>query len=330
MGKYKQEKKIKMTNFNHKKFKSLTDFIIGITKEIWENRQIQSILEYYSNDVIVRSPEGVVHGNKKVVDATHATLYEFPNRELLGEDVIWCKNKEGSYLSSHRILSKATHLNDGVYGKANKRDVVYRVIADCHVNNGIIDDEWLVRDQGAIVRQLGYHPKQFILSKLENTSSNKPYNFLSRKNNPVGPYIGRGNTNKYGKKFEIILKQIMNFELSSIIKTYDRSVQIEFPGHKTGHSYSSVEKFWMQIRESFPSSKFNIDHIIGIEDENMYPRASIRWSLDGKHDGEGYFGKPTGKDVYILGISHVEFRNNLIIREFTLFDELLIWEQILS
>ena len=36
-----------MTNFNHKKFKCLTDFIIGITEEIWENRQIQSILEYY-------------------------------------------------------------------------------------------------------------------------------------------------------------------------------------------------------------------------------------------------------------------------------------------
>ena len=127
----------------------------------------EHILEYYSNDVIVRSPEGVVHGNKKVIDATHATLYEFPNRELLGEDVIWCKNKEGSYLSSHRILSRATHSNDGVYGKAKKRDIVYRVIADCHVINGIIDDEWLVRDQGAIVRQLGYHPKQFILSKLE-------------------------------------------------------------------------------------------------------------------------------------------------------------------
>ena len=149
-------------------------------------------------------------GNKKVVDATHATLYEFPNRELLGEDVIWCKNIEGSYHSSHRILSKATHLNDGVYGKAKKKDIVYRVIADCHVNNGIIDDEWLVRDQGAIVRQLGYQPKQFILSKLENSSSNKPCNFLAEKIT-CWPYIGRGNTNKYGKKFEIILKQINEF-----------------------------------------------------------------------------------------------------------------------
>ena len=120
MGKYKTEKKIKVTSFNHKNFNSITDFIIGITEEIWENKQIQSILEFYSNDVIVRSPEGVVFGNKKVVDATHATLYEFPNRELLGEDVIWCKNIEGSYHSSHRILSKATHLNEGVYGKAKK------------------------------------------------------------------------------------------------------------------------------------------------------------------------------------------------------------------
>ncbi|MCZ8489458.1 hypothetical protein O9992_27230 [Vibrio lentus] len=39
--------------------------------------------------------------------------------------------------------------------------------------------------------------------------------------------------------------------------------------------------------------------------EMMSPRAAIRWSLQGKHEGYGMFGKPTGKDVYIMGISRI-------------------------
>ena len=50
-------------------------------------------------------------------------------------------------LSSHRILSTATHAGDGVYGKATGTKLRYRIIADCHARNNRIDDEWLIRDQ---------------------------------------------------------------------------------------------------------------------------------------------------------------------------------------
>ena len=42
----------------------------------------------------------VSHINKPVIDATYATLKEFPNRQLLGEDVIWNGNDDVGYHSS--------------------------------------------------------------------------------------------------------------------------------------------------------------------------------------------------------------------------------------
>ena len=33
----------------------------------------------------------------------------------------------------------------------------------------------------------------------------------------------------------------------------------------------------------------------------MPPRAALRWSLTGKHDGWGSFGAPTGAEVHIMG-----------------------------
>ena len=42
-----------------------------------------------------------------------------------------------------------------------------RILADCHAKNGTIDDEWLIRDQSAIVRQLGWEPKDYAQDLIE-------------------------------------------------------------------------------------------------------------------------------------------------------------------
>ena len=154
------------------KFKDFPDYILGITHEIWEQRGVETLNHYYAPEIIVRSPASVVVGNQTVIDATNATLEEFPDRQLLGEDVIWCGSPEDGLLSSHRILSTATHSNDGVYGKATGTKLKYRVIADCHAKNNTIDDEWLIRDQAAIVRQLGIDPKDYARTQIETEGAN--------------------------------------------------------------------------------------------------------------------------------------------------------------
>ena len=141
------------------KFRDLPDYILKITYQIWEDKDVESIRKYYAKGIPVRSPAGVVYGPDAVVKATYATLEEFPDRQLLGEDVIWIGNEHDGYLSSHRILTRATHLNDGVYGKATGKKLIYRVIADCACKDNQVYDEWLVRDQGAIVRQLNRSKK---------------------------------------------------------------------------------------------------------------------------------------------------------------------------
>jgi hypothetical protein len=85
----------------------------------------------------------------------------------------------------------------------------------------------------------------------------------------------------------------------------------------------------MGLRAALPNARFTIDHQIGRDDPLMPPRAAIRWSLHGRHEGWGAFGKPTGAEIYVLGISHAEFGPYGIRREWTLFDETAVWKQIL-
>jgi len=317
------------------KFRDFPDYINSITKEIWEDRGIATLHNYYAPDIVVRSPASVVVGNEGVIAATMATLAEFPDRQLLGEDVIWSGSPAEGMLSSHRILSTATHAGDGVYGRATGKKLRYRILADCHAKANRIDDEWLIRDQGGIVRQMGWEPTDYardlIVSEGGPEACVKP---CTPANDITGPYAGRGNDNEWGQRLADILNRIMGADMAVISAEYDRAAQLEYPGAMTGHGRAPADRFWMGLRASFPSALFEVHHQIGRDDPTMPPRAAIRWSLTGKHEGWGAFGRPSGAEVHVMGITHAEFGSlgqaaPTLRREWTLYDETAIWKQIL-
>ena len=308
------------------KWVDLPDFILGITKEIWEERGLgPKIRQYYGKNVIVRMPGGISIGEQATVASSLATLQVFPDRQLFGEDVIWSGSPETGMLSSHRILSKATHLGSGFLGIATGKPVNYRAIADCYAKDNMITDEWLVRDNGAILRQTGQKPREWAALKVAEGAR-----AFTPEQNIKGPYSGRGNENEWGLQLRNILSAMMNGEFSVISKEYDRACHLEYAGGITTHGHAEVDKFWMALRASFPNAKFSIEHQIGIVDPLLSPRAAIRWTLNGAHEGWGVFGSPTNAPVCIMGITHAEFGPYGLRREYTLYDEAAVWMQILT
>jgi len=323
-----------MRNFDNR-WKDFPDYIIGITKEIWEERGIGTLNHYYSDDIPVRSPMGIQQGNQAVIAATMATVHEFPDRELLGEDVIWSGTPETQLLSSHRIITTGTHSRDGLFGKATGKRFKVRVIADCAAKDNTIFDEWLIRDYGGIVRQLGMKPKSFTKKLIASEGGpelcSRPF---TPENDIKGDYTGTGNDNAWGAQYASVLTRLMDKEFSVVTDVYDRAVQTEYPGAVSGISHRSVNEFWVGLRSSFPNATFKIHHQIGMDAEVLPPRAAIRWSMDGVHEGWGTFGKPSGAKVHVMGMCHAEFgpfgeSGSSIRRECVLYDEIAIWKQIL-
>ena len=318
-----------MKGFN-KKYKNFPDYILKITKQIWEGKDVESIGEFYTKNVPVRSPFGITYGNKPVIEATYNTLKEFPNRQLMGEDVIWNGNDNNGYHSSHRILSKGTHLGDGFYGKPTGKDIYYRVIADCACKDNQVYDEWIVRDQGAMVRQIGYTPKEFAQIMIDNEGGLEKANKLIDKNDikPSNYQPAQVKINSAGERYSKILIKV--FKEGYDFQDYNRASTIYWPGNKIGHGREDVSKLWNSLKEILTDTKFTIEHIGYLDEPNKNPRASIRWFLEGVHskDSENY-GKKTNSKLFFMGINHVELNQDGVIREWVLFDEVAIWKQIL-
>lgn len=317
------------------KFEDFPGYILAITREVWEDRNIAALRDHYAPDIVVRSPASVVAGSQGVIAATLATLAEFPDRTLFGEDVIWSGTPEEGMLSSHRLCSTATHANPGIYGAPAGQRLRWRIIADCHAVGNRVDDEWLIRDQGAIVRQLGRDPKEYARDLIAREGGPDrcvpPY---TPANEIQGPYQGKGNDNEWGARYADILTRIMAADFSVIPAAYDRAANLEYPGGVQALSFDGADRFWMGLRASFPDAEFAVRHVIGRHDPLMPPRAALRWTLHGRHDGWGAFGPPTGAEVFVFGASHAEFgavtgSEPKLRREWALYDETAIWKQIL-
>lgn len=312
------------------RFRDLPDYILKITHEIWEGREIAALHRFYGKDMVARSTLGVMVGNQDVINDTLAAQAAFPDRQIHGDDVIWSGDEDAGFLSSHRSMIIGTHTGPGAFGPPTGKVVAARCFADCHVRDGVIDDEWLCYDMADMVRQLGHSPESWARQSIqrEGGTDRARQPFTPAIDLP-GPYTGRGNDHPLGTRLADMLSRIMAMDFSVIRRGYDRAVHVWHFGGATGWGIPFAEAQWLAFRTAFPDATFRIDHQIGRSDPGEPDRAAIRWSLTGTHSGFGDYGAPTGAPVHVMGFTHAEFGPRGLRREFTLWDPVSIWKQIL-
>jgi len=311
-------------------FKNLKDYILKITYRIWEERGVERIRDYYGENAFVKTPISVSDNVEEVVSSTYKTLKMFPDRRLLGEDVIGSEVEPGTFYSSHRILSSAVHLGDGFYGSPTGSKLTYRVIADCICRENKVIDEWMVRDQLAIVKQIGFNSRQFGQQlALEQKKILKvvpgPEEYIERWSGPPDSGPISGIVESLAETYQSIWEQS---ELTSLEKSHNRACQIFVPGGRTLYGLVDFSTFLKGYLFSFPGGSFKIHHWIVNEEEGKNIRVAFRWSYSANHTGIGSFDDPKGVPIVIMAITHFELQEGLVVREYLAIDDISIWMQI--
>ena len=314
-------------------YASVPDFIYGITREIWEERGIGGKLDkYYAPDILLRAATGFTGSNAGVTAQTLQTLHQFPDRQLVGEDVIWTDGGDGSFLSSHRLTSVMTHTGDGVLGKASGKVVRSRIIADCWVKNQVVVEEWLVRDQAAFARCLGMQPRDLARDMVDRELRNKlPIAFFVPEHDKAGTFKSEVQDDEAVALLVTGLRRLWHGkETAAIRNLYFHGAALHAPGGDVLYGHGDIDTFVLGYLASFPDAAFQIDAARINRDPEQPLRLAVRWSLTGAHSGFGHFGEPTGAPVYVMGMSHFNMTQGRVTAEYMVTDEVAIWKQIFA
>lgn len=314
-------------------YSSVPDFIYGITREIWEDRGIGGKLDkYYAPDILLRAATGFTGSNQGVTAQTLQTLHQFPNRQLVGEDVIWTGYEDGSFLSSHRLTSAMTHTGDGILGKAQGKMVRSRIIADCWVRDQTVVEEWLVRDQAAFARCLGLEPRALAQEMTDRDIRNgQPVSFFVPAHDRPSRYTpDMPDDHAVDTVLQGMRRVWQEKETAGIRELYFHGAALHAPGGEVLFGHDDIDTFVLGYLASFPDAVLTIESARVNRDPEQPVRVAVRWSLAGTHSGYGHFGEPTGAPTYVMAISHFNLTCNKVTAEYLVTDEVSIWKQILA
>ena len=316
-------------------YNDFVDYIMKITHRIWEEKGIGLIYDTYHNNVVMHTGSQNIIGIKEVVSGTLQTLHSFPDRRLIGQNVIWSDFNKTGYLSSHRIMSTATNLGDSSFGPATGRKINFRTMVDCAAENNRIHEEWLVRDNLWIVKQLGFDADE-IAKNLAHISSLKTQKIQSRfglceaMEGQCSPKLFKAKDSSVGELILEMTSRIYNYKLfNEVKKYYHPNAVLHYICDKDLNGHNEIQGMLISLFASFPNASFDVERVTCNERavQNEWDVA-VRWRIRGLHEGLGFFGKPSGKPIDIMGINHFNISDNKVREEWMTFDGLDVLRQI--
>lgn len=315
-------------------YRDFVDYIMKITHQIWEEKGIGVIYDTYHNNITMHLGSSNLVGIKDVISNTLQTLHAFPDRRLIGQNVIWSGFGREGFLSSHRVLSTATNLGDSNFGPATGRKINFRTVIDCAVTNNRIHEEWLVRDNLWIVTQLGIEPHE-LARKMAKAAGDKrnslqtSYGLCESMEGQFMPEKYKAGNNEPGEMILEMLSHVYNCKYINEIKKYyyDNAV-VHFICDKDLIGYDEIQGMIVSLLASVPNGSFEVERVTCTDrpGNDGYDIAA-RWRLRGINEGIGFFGKPSGKPLDIMGINHYHVINNRICEEWITFDGLDVLKQ---
>ena len=302
------------------------DYILGITFEIWEQRGVDLIHQYYAPDCTLYALDGLVQGAQQVVDGTHAYLEAFPDRLLLGEEVIWSPQGEGAFLSSHRIISPMTNLGRSAHGPATGNAVRVAAIADCFVEHGVITREWLIRDGLALLGQLGFAPVP-AARRIRRRRDAATGAWLERElaRTAAQPSVQHALAPFARRVLEACWADADAARLPSLYAPY--AVLHRSPIERYSGA-TAIAGHFAALRTAFAEAKVAVDQV-SVQPWGENGRSiAVRWGVAAHHQDEYQGVRASDRPVFILGVSHWRTLRGRIVQDWTLFDGLGVLAQL--
>jgi predicted ester cyclase len=314
-------------------FVDFPHYIIRITERIWHDREVELCMKWYAEDCAIHTLAGPITGAWTVVDNTWATLAAFPDRRLDGDNVIWSDEGEGRFLSSHLITSKMTNLGDSDFGPATGKRVLVRTIADCLCAENRVIEEWLVRDNLALVRQLGFDPAA-VAARQAQADKDAGRSLIAT----LAPYwsaVLDGDSAAPQTPAAQIAAELLRSYWSAPDAAKARSLSdfrlgAWYPGGDYLYGPDQVAEWQDGVRQAIPDARLRIDHIAEVPYLGGASDVAIRWSLSGHHLGAGRYGAASGRPLHILAVSHFRVINGRVREEVTVWDDIAVMRQVAS
>lgn len=314
-------------------YRDIVDYIVRCTHRIWEEKNVGLCRTHYSEDCVLHTLAGPACGKELVTQNTVGSLSAYADRVVVAEDVIWSEDAPGEYYSSHRITSQATHFGDEpMVGPATMRANGVTTIADCKVVANLIVEEWLVRDNATALWQVGADPRAIAAAAAQADREGEQARHGWRSEAIVATRTQSDVNIEPGHPAAPLAAMLRSALVDDLYgdaaSQMSPCAEIRWPSRRRGFGRGYWVGCLMQLSNTLHDRAFRCEHVAARPLPNGDTAVALRWSLAGTHNGTGVWGEPSGRELWLLAVSHYRLRAGLILEDATVFDEVSLLRQI--
>ncbi|MBA3947141.1 MAG: ester cyclase [Herpetosiphonaceae bacterium] len=329
------ERRMPMRGFEPQ-YTDIVDYIVRITHKIWEEKAVGYIYDTYQHNCVVHGSGGDTHGREVVVANTLQSLAAYPDDRAYAHDVIWMGNEDDGFHTSHLIIGVAHNTGYSRYGPPTGRKIVWHTIANCVARENRIFEEWLLRDEPYVIRQMGYDVDLIVEQQARALlAQGAPADPVGEIGRTLGQFPPLRVTPRTDSPFDVedfvraTYHDIWNQRMFNVIAArYAANHVCTTISGRTLHGQAELTTFLLGIFGMFPDAGVVVDHLYWNSDDAQGYRVAVRWTLTGTHTGYGVYGAPSGARVRIMGLSHHHVKNGTFTKEYTVFDEMELLRRI--
>jgi predicted ester cyclase len=309
------------------------EYILDWTDRIWADAGIGAIGGMYVDGVIVRGAYGTSVGVEPVVRGSLAKKAAFPDRIGVGEDVVWEERGDRRFVSYHRVLHTGVQGEQWSYGAPTGASAVSRNLPVCLIEDGLVVEEWVARDEWAVVAGLGHDPAE---AAARSRVQAGPDGLFGR-TAPVDPVVEgesgvRPDTHRAEAEFvrEAVETVFGARRFDLVDRYYGRDSVLHTSRNRTVTRQRGIQNDALRFLAPFPDAEVQVRDIAVHHTPDRGTRASVLWRVAGTYTGLPLYGPAGGEPVEIMGISQYELRGGRIAREYRVFDEVAVLAQVLE
>ena len=314
-------------------YRDFVDYIIRCTHRIWEQKNVGLCRTHYAAGCAIHTLAGPVTGVEAVVQNTITTLAATPDRLLIGEDVIWSDEGADGLYSSHRIVSRSTHMGDDpLIGPATMHANGVMTIADCLCRENRIVEEWLVRDNLRGVLQVGGDPWAVAQAQADQDRLGDPARHGWRAAAMAAvrdqPDVAIADGHPAAAPVAMLTAALRDDLFGDAAAALSPACEVRWPTGRLGYGRGYWIGCLTQLRGALHVPAFRAEHVAARPLPGGDVAVAVRWALTGTHGGNGLWGAASGRELLIMAVSHYQLRGGLIVEDVTVFDELAVLRQI--
>jgi predicted ester cyclase len=318
------------------------DYIQTWTDRIWIARGLGLIRDMYAEDVKVHTVYGETYDLKNTIGNSLQKMVAFPNRGGGHDDVIWEARGRNAFISYHRVFNNATHLGHWTYGPPTGKEWTNRSVAHCLVRDAMIVEEWVIRDEFAVLEHLDIDPyaiageladrSPVLGAAMQTDDARGP--FAGTVADPVKSGISGDRPADYNEECLWIVRmfeEVWNGRLFDRVPEYCAdTIVCQTVRMRRVMQVAPYQLELMSLLAPFPDAQFEIRDIVTHRAPELGLRIGVIWLMRGTYSGSPVYGPANRAPVRVLGASSFEIRRGRIVREWRIYDEIAIIAQILK